>query len=119
MNVDASVVESSDYFAVEIVGCDHGENVLFAAAKCLHEIFSLHIAELLAVKKGVSMDIQFQASNWIVESDALTRIKSINQLSSHFPLDEPVAQDIQTTVSRSVDASIVHCSRHANQVAIN
>ncbi|XP_073152372.1 uncharacterized protein [Henckelia pumila] len=116
VNVDASVVESMDYFAIGIVGRDHEGNILFAIAKYLSENFSPHFAELLAVKEGVRMAIQFQESHWIVESDALTVIKSIQSFNP-FAQDDPVAQEIQTACSNSVDASIIHCSRKINQVA--
>lgn len=55
INVDASVVEHLDWFSVGNVGRDHEGKVIFAAAKCLSGIFSPHIAEMLAIKRWLSI----------------------------------------------------------------
>lgn len=55
MSVDASLVDALDYFAVGIVGRDHGGNVIFAICNYLHGNFFPNFAELQVVKEVVSL----------------------------------------------------------------
>lgn len=115
LNVDAGVVSGFPKVGIRVVARDDQGLVLHSQFSCVERIFSPHVAEVLAAKKGMLLASKYHWSNIILESDASVVIKSIN-LKYHSANDESIISSIRDLGSKCLSFQ-VHCRRSDNGVA--
>lgn len=76
---------------------------------------SPHIAELIAIRKGILAAISHGCFCFIMESDALNADNSLAACNP-FCMENNIAVDIRLLNDNNLGVSIQYCSRHENNV---
>ena len=89
-----------------------------AATTCaIPHVSSASSAELLAIRCGLILAVNFGCTKLILKSDCTTALEAISDPNAYMRTDVPIVVECSLMAMEFKSISFTHCSREANMVA--
>lgn len=111
------MVESSQIFGVGIMVRDYMGVIICTIHQYMTSTFSSHVAEMLVVREGVLLAQKLNVTQYIVETDALTVVKTLDKRQGR-AMDAGFVAEMRNLCAQIGNVVVRHCSRNANNRAL-